>query len=551
LSFAPAAHVWRAVALAFALAGAVAIAGTYGAFSNTSDEPAHLAAGVEWLTKGQYRIDVAHPPLGRVAAALGPFLKGAHSLGAATPTDEGLLLLGSGTHYRATLALARFGELPFFLLLCGIVWAWGRRMTDERGGALAVLLMASNPNVLAHAALATPDIALAATVSAALFAFICWLDEPGPIAALPLGVSLGLAATSDFSSLPYLSLACAAIYLVRRSATDRAPIWTDNVTWRRTLSVTLVVASALLAGWAVYRFDVGPITPGSRFPFPAPAWFRGIGAYLTTPSPDPGFLFGELSAGGWWYYYPVALLVKTPLPLLALAIVGAAVSIGSLVRRDDWRGVAPLCAIIAVLVVAAVAADDSGIRVVLPVFPLLAVAGSVGAVELWERGANAAPARRLARIMVTVTLIAAVLVPMRAQPDHLAYFNPIAGDAPGRILVDSNLDWGQDLYRLGSVMKRLHIDSIRVAYFGSAPLEAAGVRRARFLEPDDRPRGWIAASESMIAGVGGDGAYEWLGELRPMGRVGASLVLFYVPPPPRPSLTSIMRLTTVRSRSIR
>jgi hypothetical protein len=79
-------------------------------------------------------------------------------------------------------------------------------------------------------------------------------------------------------------------------------------------------------------------------------------------------------------------------------------------------------------------------------------------------------------------------------------------------------------------MKRMRIDSIAVAYYGSASLDAAGVRNARLLSAAERPRGWIAASQTMLAGVGGDGAYEWLNELSPVGRVGSSLVLFYVPP---------------------
>jgi hypothetical protein len=78
----------------------------------------------------------------------------------------------------------------------------------------------------------------------------------------------------------------------------------------------------------------------------------------------------------------------------------------------------------------------------------------------------------------------------------------------------------------------MHIESLRVAYYGSAPLDAIGMRNARFLRPTDRPRGWIAVSQTMLAGVGGGGAYEWLNELRPVGRVGSSIVLFYVPPPP-------------------
>jgi hypothetical protein len=544
LSFAPAARGWRVVALVFALVGADAIANTYSSFSNTLEEPAHIAAGAEWLSAGRYDEDVARPPLGRIAAAVGPYLRGARSLGSASPLAEGLRILGTGAHYRDTLDIARLGELPFFLLLCGVVWAWGRRLGDERGGALAVLLLASNPNVLAHAALATPAIALAATVTAAFFAFACWLDSPGVVISLALGIAAGLAAVSDFAALAYLGLALPAMYLVRRAMSKRNPLWPDGTSWRAPLSIGVIVASAMLAGWAVYRFDVGPVVEGSWVRLPAPMWFRGVATYLRDVMiGNPAFFFGRVSSDGWWYYYPVALLVKTPLPLLLLSVIGAAAAMADIVRRGRWHSVAPLCGLAAVLVIAAIRSDDTGIGRVLTVFPLLAVVGSYGAVALWERGARTLPALRFGRIAVAVTLVAAAIVPMRVHPDYLAYFNAIAGDSPERLLVDSNLDWGQDLYRLGAVMKRLHIESMRLAYFGSAPLGAAGVRNVRLLRPGERPRGWIAASETMLAGVGADGAFEWLNELRPIGRVGSSIVLFYVPPPPP--------IRLVRSRAIR
>lgn len=533
MSFTPASRVWRVVALVLALAGADAIANSYGSFSNTLEEPAHLAAGMQWLSTGRYDLDVGQPPVARIAAAVGPYLHGVRSLGGRNPTAEGLRLLGTGAQYRATLNLARLGELPFFLLLCGIAWAWGRRLTDERGGAVAVLLVASNPNVLGHAALATPAIALAATVSAALFAFACWLDHPGPVESVALGAGIGFALTCDFATIGYLSLALPAIYTLRRWKTGRHTVWSEGRLWRRSLAVTTILASAFIVVWAMYRFDVGPLTDGSWLRVPAPMWFRGLAAYFTADSPTvPAYLFGARSADGWWFYYPVALLVKTPLPLLLLVAIGAAASSAELLRRNRWDGLAPLCGVLSILVVAAIGDDDSGVGHVLTVFPLLALVGSYGAIALWDRGAKTLPGLRFGRIAVATTLVAAALIPMRVHPDHLAYFNPIAGDNPERMLVDSNLDWGQDLYRLGTVMKRMHIESLRVAYYGSAPLDAIGMRNARFLRPTDRPRGWIAVSQTMLAGVGGGGAYEWLNELRPVGRVGSSIVLFYVPPPP-------------------
>lgn len=532
LSFAPAARIWRGVALAVAILAALAVASTPFTFSNTYDEPAHIAAGVEWLG-GNYEYDAARPPLGRIAAGIGPWLRGERGIAAASPTEEGARILGRGAHYRTTLALARLGELPFFLLLCGIVWAWGRRLTDERGGAIAVLLTASNPNVLAHAGLATTDIALAATVCATLYAFVCWLDAPRWTTALALGVALGLAFTADYTAIAMLSLSLPAMYSIRKRPKG-ASLWGDYPRWRKLIAFGIPFLAATITGWSVYGFSTGRLLDALPIVVPAPAWFHGFASYASEASvTPPAFLFSERSVGGWWYYYPVALLVKTPLPLLLVGVLGGAAALRDLVRHVHVEEGAPLVASAAIVVAVALGGDDTGIRMVLPVFGLLAVLGAIAAVELWDRGAASAPARRLVRVVVTATLAASVIVPMRAHPDHLAYFNPIAGDQPELILVDSNLDWGQDLYRLATAMKAMRIDSVAVAYYGSAGLDATGVRNARVLAAAERPTGWIAVSQTMLAGVGGDGAYEWLNELRPVGRVGASLVLYYIPPRPR------------------
>ena len=506
--------------------------GTYFTFSNTYDEPAHIAAGMQWLA-GTHDHEADHPPLARIAAALGPYLHGERALGASSPSDEGIRLLGRGAHYRTTLALARLGELPFFFALCAIAWAWGRRLSDERGGAIAAMLVASNPNLLAHAGLATTDLALAATLSAALFAFVCWLDAPRWPTALALGAASGLAATTDYAALAMLAVACPAIYTVRRRSNE-GPLWADEPRSRVWLALGVTAGGAAVVVWAVYGFRAGPLIKGVPFFLPASAWFRGLAtAVMQSSSARPGYLFGERSMGGWWYYYPVALLVKTPLPLLLLAILGAAAAMRDLVRRSAFEAGALVAGAGALVLAAALIGDDTGVRLALPVFTLFALLGMLAAIELWTHGASSVPARRLVRSTVVATIGAAMLVPIRTHPDYLAYFNAIAGERPELVLVDSNLDWGQDLYRLSAVMRRMRIDSVSVAYYGSASLDAAGVRNARLLSAAERPTGWIAASQTMIAGVGGDGAYEWLNELQPVGRVGSSLVLYYIPPPPR------------------
>jgi len=130
-------------------------------YSNTWDEPEHLAAGIELLDRGQYEYDTEHPPFGRVLLALGRTSPG-RALSA--PRAE----RHAGRHRypvlrRALRALSHAcpaGVLPFLALLLFATWLWARRLFRSQGAALlCVLLLVSVPAVLGHAALASLDVA--------------------------------------------------------------------------------------------------------------------------------------------------------------------------------------------------------------------------------------------------------------------------------------------------------------------------------------------------------------------------------------------------------
>src|SRR6188474_2285270 len=72
----------RLVFLLLVTIGSLRVVSTYNVFSETSDEGVHLACGMEWLTRGIYSYEPQHPPLARVAIALGPYAAGVRSYGA-------------------------------------------------------------------------------------------------------------------------------------------------------------------------------------------------------------------------------------------------------------------------------------------------------------------------------------------------------------------------------------------------------------------------------------------------------------------------------------
>jgi hypothetical protein len=511
--------------MALIVAATVAIASTARVFSGTVDEPAHLAAGMQWLTTGDYTYDLPHPPLGRIAAALGPFAHGARSTGDSAIYDEGARILGTGQRYADMLASARHGELVFFVLLAIVVWFWGKSLVGDAGAAVATLLVVANPNVLAHAGLATTDIACAATTTLALFLAARWVDAPTLGRALAFGIGAGLAVGSRLSAVAFIGASLVACYALHVWVTRRASI--QRSPGAPAIATQIAASAALCATviWAIYRFAIGPLHPGG-LSVPAPAFLNGVNTFLLHgTSGHPSYLLGTPANQGWWFYFPVVLLVKTPIPLLLLSIVGAVAAFKDAAARRDWRGAVPIVAALTILAVSMRVRVDLGVRLILPMYPLLAIVAAQGVMRLWADASTLAP-----RASVAALLAWSLVVVVRAHPDHLSYFNALAGEHPEHVLVDSNLDWGQDLYRLRDTLAARHVqDSVRVAYFGTADVSAAGVPNARVLGLHERASGWIAASETYLAGEWVGHAYDWLLDYPPVARIGPSMRLWYIP----------------------
>lgn len=461
----------RAAAALIVLVALAAIVHSWTVFSQTVDEPAHVGAGAEWWS-GSYALDPQHPPLARAFVAIGPLLRGAHYAPARHWLFAGNAILYGTGDYLATLASARAGTLVFFLLGCWIVFAWTRRLFGDVAALIALTFFALQPTILGHAGLATTDMAAASTIAAALYA---WAFA-NPIVA---GIAVAAAVTSKFSAIVFLPLAMLAL---------RRP-------QKRDASAVLVAIVGILL---VYRFDAG-------------ALMRGINDLRAhNAQGHPSYLFGEVSQNGWWYYFPVALWFKTALPTIL------ALSFG--IRKRT----APLAiAFTAILVLAMLSRISIGVRHVLPLYPLMAILAAYGVTRV----------RREIAVAIVVAQLATFAL---ADPDHLAYFNLTAGRDPSRILLDSNLDWGQDLLRFEKECARLKIDRLSIAYFGSADLTKHHLPRLARLQPFQPTTGWIAISEMHLKDLGARkrprGAYDWLERYEPAERVGKSILLYRVQP---------------------
>jgi hypothetical protein len=265
------------------------IVSTYHVFNQTVDEPFHIASGMEWLDQGSFHLDTEDPVLARIAVAAGPYLSGSRSHGESNKLAEGNAILYAGGHYFRTLALARAGILPFFLLSCGVLWLWCRRLFGDEVALVALLLYTTVPPVLAHAGLATTDMAGGACLLAALYALTRWIEEPVLLPTLALGFCVGLAMLSKFSTLLFLP-ACALVIIALFCFAERP---SAQELLRRVPSLALAGGVALLLVWAGYRFSFGPMPNHGTYAMypsvtidqffgstslPAPEFFDGIAA---------------------------------------------------------------------------------------------------------------------------------------------------------------------------------------------------------------------------------------------------------------------------------
>jgi len=368
------------------------------------------------------------------------------------------------------------------------------------------------PPILGHAAVATLDVGVTALVFAAFVALARFAATTRLGWAVATGVCLGLAIATKGVALLFLPLV-PALALVEWEGSRRR----DVVPGLAAMGV-----AAWIALLAVYRF--------SGFPLPAP-FVDGLRFQVEASGTGefPAFLAGAWSQTGWWYYYLVALAVKTPLPSLALMAAGAWAVVRG--RRPGDAGIV-LPPLLLLYVLSFHFGKDYGIRYLLPAFPFLVLLAGRGTDQLLARPRGTVAVR----VLLGWQLVACTL----ATPHHLAWFNALAsGERARRTLLDSNLDWGQDLGRLHAWMDARGVRRICLGYFGHVDPGIYGIEYA--IAPTQPAPGLCAVSANFLGGypyvvtyAGRDvllvppGTWSWFDRLTPIARVGRSIYVFDV-----------------------
>jgi len=508
--------------------------------SATVDEVAYVPAGVSYWLKHDWRLSRDHPilmkyVLGALPAAAGPNL----------PDDDawtgGDQWVFGHAFVRANAwriqALLMWARLPVLLLGCAtslLAMHWATRLYGRAAGMVALVLCAFGPNLLAHSQLATLDTGLTCFVLATVYTFsrIGTADRArhALMWAAVTGLALAAACMVKYSALLVgaLLVPLAVVHIVRPARSPAADPDSGPRPTRLALlgAYILVPVVAILAINALYgfrgtfqtlaarhpesgllqRLSAGPLG-GVGVPLPA-RYVAGLDTQLAHGAGGQGiYLNGRLLRHGVWTYFLEALALKTPIAYQLLLGIGLATVFWSRTRR--WRDELLLLMVIAgYLGVMSAGSLQLGLRYVLPVVPLLWIVASAGAAMLARR--------TLGVVVLVLALVFGVGDHLRHYPHSLAYFNQYAGGpARGyRYLADSNIDWGQDLIRLGDYLRREGIPQVHMAYFGRVNPQVYGIRWAPI---PPRPTPWVyVVSTNFVAGVGY--LSRWRGQVFKIGK---------------------------------
>jgi len=518
------------------------------AASITFDEGPHLAIGYATLRTGDLRLQPVHihPPLANALAAAPLLLQndlldprsidGWQIASLSAVTDE---VVWRYPHPRRLAMAARFPIILMTMLLGAFIFRWASDLFGPRAGLLALFLHAFDPNIIAHGSLVTTDMAVVLWSTAALFLTARYLRHGRWGYWAGAGVMLGLALASKVSAIslaPVMGLLCL--------------LGPRALSWRkRFLAAAGCLFLASLTLWAAYGFQVDSL-PGIPAPIPAATHLE---IYLSLQEHynlgHPAFLMGQNSDHGWWYYFPIAFALKTPLPTLLLLIASAVSILRTTLQylTSTFQPPTPILRWSPLLMFPLIYAASTpfssvniGYRHLLPLLPFLFIIASRFTFHVLRFTFYAS------RLMFYALLLCLPILTLRLSPHYLAYFNAPDGY---RYLVDSNLDWGQNLWQLGDWMKEHNVERVHYAHYSPARPSVYGIQ-VDFLPPDPRAVDFrpfdpapgiyaIGATALQGAYTPDINTYAWFRSREPAARLGHALFIYDVPPRPEPTWAAV------------
>jgi len=555
--------------------------------SATMDELAHIPAGYSYLSQHDYRLNPEHPPLAKDLAAL-PLLTQNINFPKEHPSWlEGVnrqwwfgnqFLYKSGNNADKIILWSRIPMILLLLSLGVLLFHFSKKIGGNLVGLGALFLFALSPTFLAHGRLVTTDVAATFGFLLAILFYLKFLKNPSKLNIILAGIGLGIALLLKFSCillLPLFLIVTLAYIFFFSEKNQRLKTFFRYLGWG-----ILVLIVAVLLIWAVYQINIWnyPIQKQVRDtkyilksnPFPSlvrinvwmaqnkilrPLAHYLLGLMMATQRVAGGntvYFLGEVSAAGWWYYFPVVYLLKVPLAFHLLVLFALVLMVWSLRGNSfsfkKWFSsyfieFSLICFLVIYWFTSIKGNLNIGVRHIMPVIPFTYI--------LVLRGIQKGYWKIKKATCWKITLLVLIglfswygFSSLRAFPHYLSYFNEIAGGPKQgyKYVVDSNYDWGQDLLRLKNWVEKNNIEKIYVDYFGGGDvpyyLGEKYIPWQGTKAGSEFPKGnYLAVSATLLQGGRGKraanfnqptGYYNWLNSYQPVTRAGNSIFIYYI-----------------------
>ena len=549
------------------------------------DEIPHIGAGYSYVVQRSYQFNPEHPPLAKDLAGLALLPLNlnqsafAQKYSANWPTDVNgqwnfgrAFIFNSGNNAITLIRVAKLPMLLFFIISGWLIFIWTRKLYGSWAGLLALFLFSFTPTIIAHSRLVTTDMAALFGIVLSTYFFVRYLQDQTKQNFWLAAITFGIAELTKFSTfllIPYFVLV--------------GIIW-GYAYHQRIRSMLLGVWKSILVIVIGFIFIVGPVyqlhllnysgekqqadaktilsTYGNRLfadpviwasdkPVLRPFAQYGLGLLMVFQRNVGGnqtYFLGKLYQVGVKSYFPIVYFIKEPLPfwgLVMFAIIGFLLYARAKERVfHEWlkNHFAEVVMFLWILIYWAFSINANvniGIRHLIPVyaFTYILLAGQLSL--LYEK----IKSKKLYLIGVSLMCAWFLTETIMIFPYYLTYFNQVAGGPAGghRYVVDSNLDWGQDLKRLTSWVNANHIQKISLDYFGWSDQlyylssKFYWVNSGKYTTKDqflsDNPvGGYLAVSATYYteSQANPKHPYAWLKDYQPVIVIGNSIFVWYI-----------------------
>ena len=559
--------------------------------SGIVDEAAHIPSGFSYVTRGDYRLNPEHPPLIKDMAALPLAVIGAKFPYSYWQANDPVVnnqweigwkfLYQLGNDPDRLNILARIPVMAISLMFGYFVFLWSRKLYGDKAGLLALTLYAFNTAVIAHSRFVTTDLGVSFAFFVNMMSLYYYLQQPDWKRLLVTGLTFGLVLVTKFSAAVCLPVYCLvlimlvfnergqkpATFLQEINGPDRRKRFSAGV-----FSFAIICFAGVITAWIFYfphtinmPADVQrelirqslpkegafaeflPLLSGNSLTRPLAQYLLGF--MMVTARVSGGhdaYLLGMVSNQGWWYYYPVALALKTQIGLFVLLLLTAA--FWKRTNHKEWFTEWYFWTLPAALMYIGMTGKlNLGVRYMLPIYAFVIVYVSKAANildfstarALWNKKAIVPSGPALwASLLVAASVGWYVSAGIFSYPYYLSYHNEFVGGYKNgyKYLTDSNTDWGQDLKRLVARVDARGIKKIYVDVFpGVTPAKYyMGDRMLEWHVQNGRPPegSYLAVSANFYQNSRLKKTpenpldYSWLDKIIPIENVGGSILIY-------------------------